>query len=134
MNDKERWVMEWFEKGDHDLRAAEIILHSEEPLLDIVYFHAQQCVEKYLKGFLSFHEIEFPKTHDLLELLVGYCNQIDLSFAKWEEDCEWLTEYAVEARYPDSSYGYSVEKAEEAISVAASIKEFVRGKIRLDVP
>jgi len=29
MNDKERWVMEWFEKGDHDLRAAEAIPYLE---------------------------------------------------------------------------------------------------------
>jgi hypothetical protein len=27
MNDKERWVLEWFEKADHDLKVAEAILH-----------------------------------------------------------------------------------------------------------
>jgi HEPN domain-containing protein len=129
MNDKEEWMMEWFRKGDRDLRAAKIILYSEDPLPDMVCFHAQQCVEKYLKGFLSFHGIEFPKTHDLLELLVEYCGQTDSSFVKWEKHCERLTEYAIEARYPDSSYEYSTEEAKEAFLLATRLRDFVKSKI-----
>jgi HEPN domain-containing protein len=32
---------------------------------DTVCFHAQQCVEKYLKAFLVLEGIDFPKTHDI---------------------------------------------------------------------
>ncbi len=129
MNDKEKWVMEWFEKGNHDLRAAEVIFRQGEPLFDIVCFHTQQCVEKYLKGFLSFHEIEVRKTHDLVELL-GECSNVDPSFGQWIEACALLTIYAIEPRYPDSPE-HSAEEAKDALSSAARLKEFVRSKIRL---
>ncbi len=132
MNDKERWVLDWFKKADSDLRAAEVLIRVEEPSADIVCFHTQQCVEKYLKGFLSFHEKEFPKTHDLLELLLEYCCPIDPSFVKWEEVCDQLNDYSVASRYPDDSHEYSVAEAEEAISHANDLKDFVRRKVRLE--
>ena len=131
MNDKERWVLDWFKKADSDLRAAEVLIRVEEPSADIVCFHTQQCVEKYLKGFLSFHETEFAKTHDLVELLIG-CEDIDPSFTKWEAICRSLTIYAVASQYPDDPHEYSVTEAEEAISHANDIKDFVRRKVRLE--
>jgi HEPN domain-containing protein len=83
-----------------------------------------------LKGFLTFHQIEVRRTHDLKDLLTE-CGNVDSSFAKWEKDCERLTDYAVEARYPERFYEHSTEEAEEAVSVATRLKEFVRSKIRL---
>jgi HEPN domain-containing protein len=133
MNDEERWVMEWFEKADHDLRAARVILNLEDPPLDTVFFHTQQCVEKCLKGFLTFHQTEFRKTHDLSELLTE-CSKIDPSFSKWEKICKGLNTYAVETRYPGSPHEYSFEDAEEAFSSTAQLREFVRSKIRFNVP
>ena len=47
----------------------------EKPPCDTVCFHAEQCAEKYLKGFLTYHQLEFPKTHSI-ETLVGLCKQI----------------------------------------------------------
>ena len=131
MNDKEAWVLEWFKKADGDLRAAEVLIRLEYPSSDIVCFHTQQCVEKYLKGFLSFHEKEFPKTHDLVELLTG-CEDIDPAFAKWEAICRSLTIYAIASRYPDDTYEYTVTEAEEAISHANDLKDFVRSKVGLE--
>ena len=130
MNDKERWVLEWFEKGDQDLKAAKGLINLEDSLFNIVCFHAQQCVEKYLKGFLSFHDIEVRRTHDLVELLVE-CSKIDLSFLKWKDFCESLTDYAFEPRYPDNFKKYSLEEASEAISFASFIRGFVKGKVKL---
>ena len=129
MNDRQKWVMEWFAKGDHDLRTAETILRLEEPMPDIICFHAQQCAEKYLKGFLSLHGIEVRRTHDLVELITE-CSKIDLDFLESKDVCEMLTDYAIEPRYPDISYEYSVEEAEEAYSSAARIRQFVRDKVR----
>ncbi len=42
---------------------------AEESPTDTVCFHAQQCVEKYLKAVLVSEAIDFPKTHDLEELM-----------------------------------------------------------------
>ena len=33
-------------------------------------FHAQQAVEKALKALLTFHDVEYPRTHDLRALTV----------------------------------------------------------------
>jgi len=38
-------------------------------LREIVGFHCQQAVEKYLKVLLTFYQIEFPKTHEIERLL-----------------------------------------------------------------
>ena len=129
MNEKEIVVSNWFRKGDNDLRAAKIIARLQDPLSDVVCFHAQQCVEKYLKGFLTLHEIEVRKTHDLVELLAE-CTKVDPAFMEWEEACRSLTVYAIDPRYPDVSYEYSVEEAEEAYSSAARIRQFVKDKVR----
>lgn len=34
-----------------------------------IAFHCQQAAEKYLKAFLTWHQVAFSKTHDLQELL-----------------------------------------------------------------
>ena len=134
MNDKKRWVMEWFKKGDHDLRAAEAILRLQDPPLDIVCFHAQQCVEKYLKGFLSFYEIEVLRTHDLVELLTK-CGNIDPSFIKFYN---WIRENKIQfVILSDGFKTYinrifqknNIQVAEEDIK--SNDMELVEGKIKL---
>ena len=51
-----------------DLRAAEHEFRATPPLLDDIVFHCQQIAEKALKGFLSWHDRPFRKTHSLEEL------------------------------------------------------------------
>ena len=55
----------WFVKADHDLRAAEVLLAASPPLLGEAAYHCQQAAEKSLKGYLSWHDRPFGKTHDL---------------------------------------------------------------------
>ena len=63
-------VREWVRKAENDLKnAAHTLKMKRECPTDTVCFHAQQCVEKYLKAFLSFKSIDFPKAHDIGELL-----------------------------------------------------------------
>ena len=55
-----------------DLEAAEKLAPSVAAsirLREIVGFHCQQTVEKYLKVLLTFYQIEFPKTHEIWRLL-----------------------------------------------------------------
>ena len=71
MNDTAR---EWFEKAEADYRtAAREIKAADGPNFDAVCFHAQQCVEKLMKGLLIHRGIVPPRTHDLVEFdgLVG---------------------------------------------------------------
>jgi HEPN domain-containing protein len=55
---------EWGQKAEGDYIAAETLRQAENPVYDAICFHAQQCVEKYLKAWLVQQEIDFPRTHD----------------------------------------------------------------------
>jgi len=54
-------VRGWIEKAENDLKNAALTLRAglESPT-DTVAFHAQQCVEKYLKALLTLRGIDFP--------------------------------------------------------------------------
>jgi len=61
---------EWIVKADNDLKTASHTLKMPKGCpTDTVCFHAQQCVEKYLKAFLVWKGIDFPKTHDIEHLV-----------------------------------------------------------------
>ena len=105
----------------------------ETPPCDTVCFHAQQCAEKYLKGFLTYHEIDFPKTHSL-EDLVLLCRDVAPLIESELKDIETLSSYGVEVRYPNEIY-YDIPKedAVEAIDIAKRVKtvilKYLEGKI-----
>ena len=98
------------------------------PPTDTVCFHAQQAAEKYLKGFLSFHQIIFPKIHDL-ESLVELCKQVDPDFDELIDIAAELSGFSVEIRYPDSFFSPSVDEANEAVDNAYKIKKKVLEKL-----
>ena len=116
---------QWAEKAEHDLRNAEHTLALEEDCpFDTICFHAQQCVEKYLKALLTRREIEFARTHDLTEL-----------FALLPEDARSaipptglaeLNPYAVETRYPGDWEPVTREDAVRAVAIAREVREAAR--------
>jgi len=56
---------EWVEKAEEGYRVARRERQAKPPAYSAVCFHAQQCVEKYLKALLQEHESAFSRTHDL---------------------------------------------------------------------
>lgn len=58
----------WFTKAANDLRAADHEFSAVPPLLDDIVFHCQQAAEKAMKGFLTWHNRPFRKTHSLEEI------------------------------------------------------------------
>jgi HEPN domain-containing protein len=118
-------VRAWFKKAENDLINAENTIKMEKPPCDTICFHAQQCAEKYLKGFLTFHKIDFPKTHSL-EDLVELCKPVIPEIETELENVEILSSYGVEARYPDEVY-YDIPKedAQEAIDLAHKVKAVI---------
>ena len=67
--DKNEVVRAWFQKAENDLKNIRNNLASDDVPTDTVCFHAQQAIEKYLKGCLIFFEQDITKTHDLVKLL-----------------------------------------------------------------
>ena len=63
-------TVEWIDKAEGDFTTALRELRARKsPNYDGACFHAQQCVEKYLKARLQESGIAFSKTHNLTVLL-----------------------------------------------------------------
>ena len=112
-----------------DLKTAEDELKTKNAVTNTVCFHTQQCVEKYLKAYLSLVGHPFGKTHDIAEL-IELCKRYDKEFEKlYQLNAHRLTRYAVEVRYPDEFYIPSVKEAKESIEIAENVKKFISEKI-----
>jgi len=83
--DRIKVVRQWMEKAENDLRTAEhtIKLRKNCPF-DTVCFHSQQCAEKYLKAMLTLHNVPFPKSHDLSELILLLPRHLTINVKKDE--------------------------------------------------
>ena len=124
-------VRNWVRKADNDLITAERELSFDDPVTETICFHCQQVAEKYLKAFLTYHQIYFTKTHNIMNLL-ELSAAVEPSFKKELVDADNLTDYAVEIRYPDFFLEPSVEEARDSLKVAKKIKGFVLEKMRLN--
>ena len=92
--EKHTEVRNWLIKSLHDLGSARRLMEGDEPYLDTAVYHCQQAAEKVLKAFLTYHDILFERTHDLIELLELSLAQ-EPAFKQWREVAEELTPYAV---------------------------------------
>ena len=118
-------VLQWIKKAENDLKnAVHTLKLGEDCPTDTVGFHAQQCVEKYLKGLLSFRGIDFPKTHNITELvaLLPASTPVDLT----PEDQELLTDYATVTRYPGDYDEIPLAEAKRAVKIARRVRRDVR--------
>ncbi|MDA0737681.1 MAG: HEPN domain-containing protein [Nitrospirae bacterium] len=117
--------LQWIKKAGNDLRNAEHTLTLQEDCpLDTVCFHAQQCVEKLLKAWLVFEGLDFPKTHDLTELVALLPD--NTRFPISVDDCVKLTDYATVTRYPGEWEVIERSDAEQALELAKRVQEVVR--------
>lgn len=90
---------EWIAKAENDLKnATHTLTLGDECPTDTVCFHAQQCVEKYLKALLVMLQVEFSRTHDIETLILLLPAELKPSLAV--EQQRRLTEYATVMRYP----------------------------------
>lgn len=126
----EATIRNWIRRAENDLKIGKDEMATEEPARDMVCFHMQQCVEKYLKIFLIFHDKEYPRSHNLEALLV-LCLRIDPDFQRLVElGVRELTKYATTLRYGEDFYFPSVEETNRAIFLAEKVRDFVRDKLQ----
>jgi len=112
---------EWIAKAENDLKnAAHTLKLGADCPTDTVCFHAQQCVEKYLKAFLVALEIAFPKTHDI-ETLVGLMPK-HARVSLTVEQQRRLTDYATVMRYPGPYNPVVLSEAKEAVKLARRVR------------
>ena len=118
----------WLDQAEKDLKVCEheLNLPKEEVVLEAVCFHAQQASEKSLKAFLSLHDVQFGKTHNL-EFLITLCSKVDIDFSSL--DMGNLSSYAVEIRYPEKKISLTLTEAKKCYELAEALKAFVTQKI-----
>jgi HEPN domain-containing protein len=120
-----RVVREWVVKAENDLTTAVHTLKLKEKCpTDAVCFHAQQCVEKYVKAFLTLQGIAFPKTHDIEQLFRLLPN--DLGAALDVERQRSFTRYATVTRYPGTYDPVAIHQARLAVANARKVRQAIR--------
>jgi HEPN domain-containing protein len=117
-------VDQWIAKAAEDIGLARHIVGTNLPFVAAAGFHCQQAVEKYLKALLVDRQVEFPKTHDLGDLL-DLIEPFDADLAAEMKGITWLTPYGVDFRYPSDLPAMSGEKAKQALELAVKVEAAV---------
>jgi len=119
---------EWVEIVEGDFLTATREAAAKVPNFNAACFHAQQCIEKYLKALLVEHNIVFPKTHqlgflgDLLPRAAGDLDPIGGELAR-------LSPYAIDVRYPRG--GADAAEARQALVDCATAPSYIRSLLSL---
>jgi len=129
MTEKSSSPADWFARAEADIRVAEMVLEAEDPLTDIACYHAQQCAEKYLKGYLISRCLGFKFVHELA-YLVRLCMDARNDFDSLLKPAAELQDYASDVRYPLEGVGTpTFEEAREAVQRARVIRKFVLSRM-----
>lgn len=125
-----RRVGQWLELANDDLgMASDALTYGSRRPYRLIAYHAQQCAEKCLKGYLVYHSEDFPYTHNIRRLL-----QLCGKYATWPQDlkdAEELTAYAITTRYPGEDADVTEEEAKSAVEIARKVRDHVRTGLRL---
>jgi len=121
---RKRLVGEWLDKAETDLQAAGVLLSCDPQLPNPSCFSSQQAAEKYLKAFLVHNQVDFPKTHDIQEIL-DLVEPINSGLAQSLGDVITLTQYAVEIRYPGDMPEPDSAEAATAFDLAKKVRDAV---------
>lgn len=121
-------TQEWIDKAEGDRKVARREIQTTDPVWNVVCFLAQQCAEKYFKGFLEEHNIAFQKTHDLLVLLQASGGLLP-DLAPLRPQLAHLGIFGIATRYPGTQA--DEEAAQDAIRTTEVVRTAVRMKLGL---
>lgn len=128
-DDKAEYIKNWLFRGNEDISVVEELFQSNpDKFSSSICFHAQQAVEKFLKAYLIFKNIDFPRTHDL-DFLLSECLKIEKT-GFIDIELKSLTDYGVSIRYPDDFYIPEISEINYYKEVALKIKSIVESKIK----
>ena len=93
-----------------------------------ICFHAQQCVEKYLKAWLQEANLRVPRTHNLNELL-ALIVPTRSEWQAWHTDFNTFKPYAVDVRY--GKHFANAAEVENAVRVCTEVRREIRAALQL---
>ena len=124
-------AQEWFDIGSNEFGFACLGLDDEQDKFYAqVCFLFQQAIEKYLKGYLTAHNMEVEKVHDL-GYLCKQCFFVNKNFMDFYNDCKIVSQYYIPSRYPVHWPGHTREQAEKSHKIAERMICFVKGDLGL---
>ncbi len=124
----EKQAKEWFERGDHDLETAQLLL-DERGHIDVIAYHIQQTIEKYLKGFLIIHGEKPPRIHEL-DVLLGRVLQIAPELSQYIGLCEKASRYYIDSRYPPGPIReYSFDEVKDDLEQTRGLIQMIVRKV-----
>ena len=128
--DRDEELKQWIDLPANNLKTAEHIAETMYPVPDeIVCNLCQQAAEKYLKCFLFYKGIEYPRIHDLPKLL-KLCIDISDDFTAFIKKCGFLNKYGIMPKYPNDLQIID-DDVKMSIKFAKEIQEFVLAKVKL---
>ncbi len=128
-DDQNDYLRNWIFRADEDIAVVENLFKSDPELFaSSICYHAQQAVEKFLKGYLVFKNIDFPKTHDL-DFLLLECKKIDNQV--FDIDLGSLTDFGVSIRYPDDFYLPDKKETMFYRDISLMVKRIVEDNIKI---
>lgn len=129
---KREFVKRWLNKARQDMELVEYLVSQGAGHFNAVAFHSQQAAEKYLKALLVYHQVEFPKTHNLGKLL-DFLRGPDAPLAESLRGITVMNPYGVDVCYPDDAPEVTSDKAAEAAKLAATVRDAVLAAVPDDV-
>ena len=121
-------TLEWIEKAEGDYTTVILLQQSPIASKDVICFHAQQCIEKYLKAWLQEANIPVPRTHNLEELL-GLIVATIPAWNSWQSNFSTLSNHVIDFCYPGKSA--TTENASHAVKTCKMVRKAVRYELKL---
>ena len=120
-------TLEKIQKAEDDWAMLTLALQSPRPLRDPICFHAQQCVEKYLKAWLQEANLRVPRTHNL-NVLLHLIVPAHPEWRAWRTDFAKFKPHAVDARYETFM---TEADAEHAVRICTEVRTAIRAVLQL---
>jgi HEPN domain-containing protein len=119
----------WIRRAESDLALGTVALATEGVLREDACFHAQQSAEKALKALLLHREVSFPRTH-VIETLLDLLQASGSDVPDDVNEAYFLTQYAVQTRYPGEWEPVTDEEAHEALYTASRVLSWVVERLK----
>ncbi len=126
-------VRQWVAKAQSDWETVLILAAHERCPRDTVCFHCQQHVEKLLKGLLTLHSIEAPRTHNLRRL-IQLLETISADLLPLKDASDALTPHGVAGRYPDDWREIGEDEMKEILDLTLEFRKILLPKLEPSYP